>query len=362
MKITDIQTIPLFIPMQEEPPLAPLGETSAHHTLIQVFTDEGFVGLGEAFRFAPKTMAMFIDEALKPLLIGQNPLQIEKLWELMYKTTYRYGRMGLPLHAISGVEIALWDILGKNRDLPVYEMLGGACRDCVRAYASLHKYEWPQDVAKIAVRCIDQGYTAIKLHQRDVASVRTVRETVGDEIELMMDASGGWTPREAAAMVDALNDYGLDWLEEPLARMDDYEGLARLRKKAHMAIAAGENEYTVGGFKTMFTAGAVDIAQPDVIKSGGIGQCRKILALAEAFKIQATTLSFDYGPGLAATLHLCFSNPLSDLIEINALPLTESFIYPTVRPENGYFLPPKQPGLGIALDEDVVERHRYEGI
>ena len=362
MKITDIQTIPLFIPMKEKPPLAPLAETSAHHTVIKVSTDEGLVGLGEVFRFAPITMGMFIDEALKPLLIGQNPLQIEKLWALMYNATYRYGRMGLPLHAISGVEIALWDILGKFRDLPVYEMLGGACRDRVRAYASLHKYERPEDIAKIAERCIDQGYTAIKLHQRDVASVRTVRETVGDGIELMMDASGGWTPREAAAMVDALKDFGLNWLEEPLAKMDDYEGLARLRKKAHMAIAAGENEYTVGGFKAMFTAGAVDIAQPDAIKSGGIGQCRKIFALAEAYNIQTTTHSFYYGPGLAATLQLCFSNPLSDLIEINALPLTESFIQPDIRPENGYFFPPKQPGLGVALDENVVKKHRYEGI
>jgi L-alanine-DL-glutamate epimerase-like enolase superfamily enzyme len=359
MKISDIQTMPLFVPMQEEPPLAPLGENSAHHTLIQVFTDEGLFGLGEAFRFMPKTMAVFIDEALKPLLIGQNPLQIEKLWGLMYDTTYRYGRMGLPLHAISGVEVALWDILGKYRGLPVYEMLGGACRDRVRAYASLHKYEQPRDVAEIAERCAAQGYTAIKLHQRDVASVRAARKAIGDEIGLMMDASGGWALREADAIAESLSHYGLDWLEEPLARMDDYQGLARLRKKAGMAIAAGENEYTVAGFKTMLTAGAVDIAQPDAIKSGGIGQCMKIFALAEAFNIQATTHSFYYGPGLAATLHLCFSNPLSDLIEINALPLTESFIYPTLRPENGYFLPPEQPGLGITLDEDVVEKYQY---
>jgi L-alanine-DL-glutamate epimerase-like enolase superfamily enzyme len=358
MKITDVEAFPLLIPMEEEPPLAPMGETSAHHTLIKVFTDEGIIGLGEAFRFAPRAMCVFIDEVLRPLIVGHNPLEIEKLWLLMYNTTFRYGRKGLPLHAISGVEVALWDILGKYRDIPIYEMLGGACRDKVSAYASLHKYDRPGDVAEIAVRCIEQGYRAVKLHQQDLPSVHVTREAIGEGVDLMMDASGAWTPREALEMTMKLEEYGLTWLEEPLLNMDDYKGLAWLRERSGTAIAAGENEYTVGGFKEMLIAGAVDIAQPDVIKSGGINQCKKIMGMAEAFNVRTTTHSFYYGPGLAATLHLCFNNPVSPFIEINALSLKKSFIYPDLRPKNGFFEPLKGPGLGITLDEDVVEKHK----
>ncbi|MFC1532876.1 mandelate racemase/muconate lactonizing enzyme family protein [Thermodesulfobacteriota bacterium] len=358
MKITDVQAFPLLIPMEEEQPLAPMGETSAHHTLIKVFTDEDIIGLGEAFRFAPGAMCTFIDEVLKPLIIKQDPLEIEKLWHLMYNTTFRYGRKGLVLHAISGVEIALCDILGKYRNLPVYEILGGTCREEVRAYASLHKYDRPEDVAEIARRCVEQGYTAIKLHQRDITSVHAAREAIGDGIDLMMDASGAWSPREALDMAMKLEEYGLLWLEEPLLRMDDYTGLAWLRNKSGVAIAAGENEYTVGGFREMLIAGAVDIVQPDAIKSGGIFQCKKIFALAEAFNVQATTHSFYYGPGLAATLQLCFNNGVSPFIEINALPLKKSFIHPDLRPENGYFKALDGPGLGITLDEDVVEEYK----
>jgi L-alanine-DL-glutamate epimerase-like enolase superfamily enzyme len=359
MKITDIQAFPLFIPMKEEPPLAPMGETSAHHTLIKVFTDEGVVGFGEAFRFAPRAMCAFIDEVLKPLIVNQNPLEIEKLWLHMFNTTFRYGRKGLSLHAISGVEIALWDILGKYRNLPVCEMLGGTCREKVRAYASLHKYERPEEVAEIAERCVKQGYTAIKLHQQDVASVHAAREAIGDGVDLMLDASGAWTLREALDMTKKLEEYGLIWLEEPLLSMDDYTGLAWLREKSGVAIAAGENEYTVSGFREMLMAGAVDIAQPDAIKSGGILQCKKIFALAEAFNVQATTHSFYYGPGLAATLQLCFNNAVSPFIEISALPLKQSFIHPDLRPKEGFLESLDGPGLGIILDEDVVKEHKY---
>ena len=358
MKISDVQAFPLYIPVKDKPPLSPERETSAHHTLIKVFTDDGIIGLGEAFRFAPKTICMFIEEVLKPLLTNQDPLHIERLWNIMYDRTFRYGRKGAVLHAISGVEIALWDILGKYRGLPIYEMLGGPCRAKVKAYASLHKYKQPEEVAEIARRCVEQGYQAIKLHQRDLASIQAVRKTIGDKIDLMMDASGAWTPREALDMSIKLAEYKLLWLEEPLLRMDDYNGLAWLRKKSSTPIAAGENEYTVSGFKEMLIAGAVDIIQPDVIKSGGILQCKKIFGLAEAFNVQVTTHSFYYGPGLAATLQVCFTNTSSPFIEINSVPLKNPFIYPDLRPKEGFFEHLDGPGLGITLEEDVVEKYK----
>jgi len=357
VKITDVKAYPLIIPMLEKTPLAPQGDTSSYHLLVKVFTDEGIVGYGETFRFAPRTMATFIDEVLKPLVVGQNPTQIERLWQLMYTTTFRYGRMGLPLHAISGVEVALWDILGKYRNVPLYELLGGACRDKVRAYASMHKYDKPEDVAAIALRCLKDGYTAFKLHQRDIRSVETARQALGPGVSLMMDASGAWSFNDAVEKTRQLNAFNLLWIEEPLAQMDDYDSLAELRRRSPIPIAAGENEYTVHGFRNIFDKRALDIVQPDVIKTGGISQCRKIIALAEAHDVRVAPHSFYYGPGIAATLHLCASSPSAEFIEINALPLTESFIQPALRPEKGVLPLPSGPGLGIEIDDDVVRSH-----
>jgi D-galactarolactone cycloisomerase len=357
MKIIDVKAFPLIIPMLETPPLAPDGRTSSFHLLVKVFTDEEIVGYGETFRFAPRTMTAFVDEILKPLIVGKDPLRIEQLWRLMYTTTFRYGRAGLPMHAISGVEVALWDILGKYRSLPLYELLGGACRDKVRAYASLQKYDSPGDVATIAVRSVERGYKAVKLHQRDVASVAAARQAVGPDISLMMDASGAWSFNDAVSKVRQLEPFDLGWIEEPLAQMDDYDGLAELRRRSGIPIAAGENEYTVYGFRRIFEKRALDIVQPDVIKAGGIAQCRRIIALAEAHGVRVAPHSFYYGPGIAATLHLCASSPSAEFIEINALPLTQSFIQPALRPQEGVLGLPSGPGLGIEIDDDVVRGH-----
>jgi len=361
MKITDIKAIPLFIPLKETPPFSSNGKASAYHVLVKVFTNEGITGYGEAFRFTPGAVSTFIEEGLKPHLIGENPMHIERLWDLMYNITFRYGRKGITLHAISGVEIALWDIIGKWRNLPVYEMIGGPCRDKIKAYASLLRYEKPSDVATIAVRCVEQGYTAIKLHQRDIESVKAVRQAVGSDIVLMVDVNGAWTPRQAVEKAKVLEEYGVLWLEEPVSPMDDYDGLAYVKDKSGILIAAGENEYTHYGFKDMIAKRAVDIIQPDVIKSGGILECGKIFALAEAWNLQIATHCFCFGTGVAATLHLSLSNMRNEYVEANAIPLAASFIQPCLRPERGYLTVPDKPGLGIEIDEDVVRSHPYTG-
>jgi L-alanine-DL-glutamate epimerase-like enolase superfamily enzyme len=280
----------------------------------------------------------------------------------MYRTTFRYGRKGLVLHAISGVEIALWDIIGKYRNLPVYEMIGGLCRDKIKAYASLHHYEKPEDVVTIAQRCVEQGYMAIKLHQADIESTKAVRDAVGPDIVLMVDAAGaGWTPRQAVEKSKELEQYGVLWLEEPVWPEDDYDGLAYVRDRSRILIAAGENEYTHYGFKDMITRHAVDIVQPDVTKSGGIMACRKIFSLAEAWNLQIATHSFYYGPGVAATIHLGLSNLRSEYIEINSLPLEVSIMQPPLRPEKGYLTISDRPGIGVEIDDDVVKKYRYTG-
>lgn len=350
MKIVDIEVWPLHVPMAASAPTPVGGETSASHTLVRVITDQGLDGCGEVFRLAQAGAAALIEHELKPLLVGQDPRRIEWLWERMYRQTFRYGRGGIVLHAISGIEIALWDILGKSCGLPVHQLLGGATRDVMPAYASMHKYANPEDAVQAALRCLAQGYRAIKLHQRDVETVFAVREAIGPGPTLMLDASGAWTPREALRVVETLAPLNLAWVEEPLAQMDDYEGLRWLRDRSPVPIAAGENEYTHFGFRELVSRRAVDIVQPDVIKAGGIAATRRIIALAESFDLDVSPHCFYYGPGIAATLHVALATPRARYIEINPLDLERSVIEPALRPVDGGLPLPTAPGLGIAFD------------
>lgn len=352
MRISDVRAAYLNMPMKPMSPVAVGGETSAHHTLVVVDTDEGVQGIGECFRLAHEAMATFVAATLRPLLIGEDPCRIEHLWEKLYAATFRFGRAGLALHAISGVEIALWDILGKWLDTPVYQLLGGAVRKTIPAYASMHKFAEPAHAAEAASRCVAQGYTAIKLHQRDVDSVRAARRAVGDDVRLMLDPAGAWSPRDALRVCQEVADCGVHWVEEPLQRMDDYDGLRWLRDRSPVRIAAGENEYTHWGFRELVSRRAVDVVQPDPIKSGGLLACRRIAALADAFDLELSPHSFYYGPGIAATLHFCAATPRTQYVEINPHDLTDWFMEPALRPAGGMLAIPQGPGLGIAIDPD----------
>lgn len=355
MRITDVVALPVRIPPAPADP-APEGggETSASHTIVFVETDEGITGIGEAFRFAPNTISAFVSEILFPLLVGQDPSRIEWLWDRMYRTTFRYGRMGLAMHAISGVEVALWDIAGKMAGKPVCDLLGGACRDGLMAYASMHPYDTPDAAAEAARGYLAQGYRAIKLHQKDVASVRAVREAIGPDIRLMLDASGAWSQPEAIRKVDALADCNLYWIEEPLRDMNDLDGLRRLREHSATRIAAGENEYTHFGFREMIASAAVDIVQPDVIKAGGISPTRKVIGMAEAWNMEICLHSFYFGPGIAATLHVGLSSPRCEMIEINAIDLQRWLTEPNLRPVDGMVTLPEAPGLGVVIPQDIL--------
>jgi L-alanine-DL-glutamate epimerase-like enolase superfamily enzyme len=352
MKITDVRTAYLNVPLKALSPPAIGGETSAHHTLVVVDTDEGIRGIGECFRLAHEAMQTFIAATLRPLLVGEDPGRIEYLWDKLYAATFRYGRSGLVLHAISGVEIALWDILGKWLNAPVYQLLGGAVRERIPAYASLHKLAEPAHVAEMTANCVEQGYGAVKLHQRDLESVRAARRAAGDGVRLMLDPAGAWNVRDALRNCQHMAELGVHWVEEPLERMDDYEGLRWLRDRSPVRIAAGEDEYTHWGFRELVSRGAVDVVQPDLIKSGGLLACRRIAALADAFNLELSPHSFYYGPGIAATLHFCAATPRTQHVEINPHDLESWFMEPTLRPVAGAIDLPKGPGLGVEIDSD----------
>lgn len=363
MKITDIKTIPMMIPLKETEPKSAYPKRRSIHILVEVSTDEGITGYGESIPFTYGAVDGYIEQQLKPILIGENPMQIERLWDKAYHLSFGHGIKGTTIHALSAVEIALWDIIGKTRKLPVYEMIGGLCKPKIKAYASLMEYKKPEEVAKISQRWVEEGYQAVKIHQGKhdgVACTKAVRDAVGDGVEIMLDVNGAWTPQDALKAVRQLERYDLTWLEEPVWPVDDYDSLAWLRTKTDIPIAGGENEFTHYGFKNIVTKHPYDIIQPDVIMTGGIMATRKIFALAETWNLGVATHSFFFGPGIPASVHLSLSNVKSEWVEINAVPLEAYFIDPAYRPIDGYLTVSDKPGLGFDVDWDVVEKYRIK--
>jgi L-alanine-DL-glutamate epimerase-like enolase superfamily enzyme len=361
MKITSVRAIPLAVPIKEAAPVASTWSARASkQILVEVQTDGGLTGWGEAFAYGvPLAVCNVIDDGLAPIVVGADPTEIEALVERMHRALMIWGRRGLAMMAVSGVELALWDIAGKARGVPVYALFGGLVQRSVRAYASLPRYESPSDVARAAAAMAKDGFTAIKLHQIDVASVAAAREAVGDDVELMLDTNCPWTVGEATAMARRLERYALRWLEEPVWPPEDYVGLARVRAATTTPIACGENEATVFGFRELMRAGAADVIQPSVTKVGGLLELKKIAILAAAENVTLVPHSFYFGPGLAATLHAIASTPGVPYIEYPSGELAPSLSKAPIRCAAGRVSIEDRPGLGADPDPDVMARHPY---
>jgi len=277
-------------------PQASMGTFTFHGWLVvEIYSDDGFVGIGNA-ALAPQVTKQAIDLYLKPLLMGQNPWDVEFLWQHMYRKTMAFGRKGIGMVAISALDIALWDLLGKSARQPVYRLLGGRTKQRIPVYASRLYATESSALAAEAVRYENEGYKAMKLRfgwgpadgaegmQRNVELVRTVREAVGDDIDIMADAYMGWTLDYAKRMLPLLEKFHLRWLEEPVIP-DDIQGYAELKSSGRIPIAGGEHEFTLHGFRDLLQARAVDYIQFDTNRVGGITQARKIAALAEAHSV-----------------------------------------------------------------------------
>jgi L-rhamnonate dehydratase len=263
--------------------------------IVEIFSDDGHVGIGNA-ALAPPITKQVIDLYLKPLLIGADPWNIEFLWQHMYRKTMAFGRKGIGMAAISAVDIALWDLLGKSAKQPVFRLLGGRTKPRIPVYASrLYSIEL-SELAAEAKRYKKEGYRAMKLRfgwgptdgaagmQHNVDLVKTVRQAVGDGIDVMADAYMGWTLDYAKRMLPLLEPFNLRWLEEPVIP-DDIHGYAELKSYARIPIAGGEHEFTQYGFRDLLEARAVDYIQFDTNRVGGITQARKISALAESYSV-----------------------------------------------------------------------------
>ena len=263
--------------------------------VVEIFTDAGHVGIGNA-ALAPRLTKQAIDLYLAPLLVGADPFDVEYLWQHMYRRTMAWGRKGVGMTAISAVDIALWDILGKAANQPVFKLLGGRTKRRIPVYAS-RLYSQPLDsLAAEASKYRDEGYTAMKLRfgwgpadgaagmQHNVDLVRTVREVVGDGVDIMADAYMGWNLDYARRMIPLLEPFRLRWLEEPVIP-DDLQGYVALKAMGRIPIAGGEHAFTQYEVRDLLEQRAVDYVQIDTNRVGGISQARKITALAESFAV-----------------------------------------------------------------------------
>ena len=333
--------------------------TTNNILLVRVETDTGLVGWGEAYCYAcTDAVRAALHHMIAPLALGQDASDIARLSYDLQQKLHLFGRYGITIFALSGLDIALWDIAGKAANLPLCRLLGGAVRDNLPAYASLLKYRDPEKVAARVKLALEQGYRHIKLHETEEAEVKAARLAAGDDIAIMVDTNCPWTPEQARHMTLRLRPYDLHWLEEPIFPPEDFAAIARLRAGTGVAMAAGENNCTSFQFRDMFAAGAVDYAQPSVTKVGGITEFLKVAALADGAGVTVMPHSPYFGPGFLATLHLLAARGTpGGMIERYHMDLEASLYGELATPVKGCFAVPTGPGLGRDPDPDVLKAY-----
>ena len=355
---------------------------------VQVETDAGISGFAEAGSYGGSVDATYtiIEKELKHILVGENPLFKERLWWKVYKKCYQHGRGGIVQQALAGIDTALWDICGKVAGLPVYQLLGGY-KNKIRAYASCGFYKEGEGLQALVTEMkdkVDKGYTAVKMKigristirnsklpildngevgsvsiQEDLQRVRTVRETIGDDVDLLVDANSSWDFKTAVYMAKQLEKYHVYLIEEPVIT-EDMESSAELARLTTIPIAGYETAFTKEEFKRIFEKRAVDIAQPDVIWSGGLTECMKIAALASTFNIPVIPHCFSSALSYAGNLQFAAAISNCDLIEFdqNINPLRDEIVENPIKVENGYITLSERPGLGVEINQRALDKYR----
>jgi D-galactarolactone cycloisomerase len=370
MKITDVKTIRLraMIPTEGQVFSRSGIRNSRSATLVQIETDEGITGIGSCSGNG-ELIEVIVDKVLKPLLVGMDPTEIDVVWEKAYVRGghKEFGTRGVGIVALSGIDIALWDILGKVRGLPLYQLLGGKCRDKVPVYATALYPEEPSKVAKRARGFAEQGFHGVKIKvgfdlDQDIRIVRAVREELGKHFIVMTDANQGYTVDVALKASDAFADCGAYWLEEPLF-VEDIEGHAILREKGRMPIAVGENLHMFYAFENFIVRGAVDFIQPDVARAGGITEIRKITALAAKHKVPVSFHTWGDGVALTASVHLAAALQDCIVMELDYTynPLRDELLRDPFKVQSGFLVPPEKPGLGVELNEEALKWFAFSG-
>jgi D-galactarolactone cycloisomerase len=362
MKITRVDTLVLNLPMIIEGATPMMGgrpRTSMDMLLIRIDTDAGITGWGEAFghRIFPATRAV-IDTVLGPMCVGRDPGQILALSDDLQRAVHGAGRNGPTIYALSGIDIALWDIAGKIAGLPLYRLLGGSPRADLPAYASLLRYGTAEAVGHYTEQALARGYRFIKLHEITVPEVKAARDAAGLGVPIMVDTNCPWSVAEAIEMARRLAPLDIHWLEEPVWPPENLAGLAEVRARGGLPTAAGENYGTVWEFRRAFEAGAITYAQPSVTKVGGVTEMRRVMTLADAFGVKVVPHSAYFGPGLIASIHCIAALAPNSLVERFYCDFAENPLDEAIHPKDGRIAVPQRPGLGVDPDPRLLEKLR----
>jgi L-alanine-DL-glutamate epimerase-like enolase superfamily enzyme len=359
--ITAIETFPLRIPLDTwaPPPLfAGRPRTHVEAIYVRVATDKGVVGWGECFGSSGSTVIAAFDNWIRHLAVGQDPND-KDLLPRIERMLHGLGRAGVVMHALSGLDIALWDIRGKLEGVSVSKLLGGAKRKRVETYASLLQYNGAvEHVKRNTARALERGYRHIKLHERTAEAVAAARSVAGPAIPIKVDTNCGWTPAEAEPPVLAMKPSNPYWVEEPIWPPEDFEALAKLRKATGMPLAMGENATSPLDFRKMIAAGATDYVQPSIVKIGGITQLFRIATESETSGVTCVPHAFFFGPGYLATLHCIACKERDAPLERLFADVAHVTYAKTVPDVNGAVEVPDRPGLGADPEDELFSRFR----
>ena len=375
MKIVDVQAIPLRVPRRDVRDL----DGSQDDLLIRIQTDEGIEGIGEVDS-SPEIVKAIIEApfshswsvGLRELLVGEEPSEVEKLWDKMYRGSIYYGRRAVAINAMSGVDIALWDLKGKAEGKPVSEILGSKYRDKIPVYASLYPIgQTPDEVAENAKRAVRQGFHAVKLdgapigqnENADRLILDATRKTIGDSVDLMTDVTEpGWQVEDAVSRARVYSEFGVYFLEAPFGP-DELEKYKALADRVELKIAYGEQHTTRYEFKDLIEKGGVDIVQPDISRAGGITEVRRIAQHAQKTDSLLIPHCWKTGISIAANLHLLSTVRNAPYLEFSQppqSPLRYTLLKRDFSIEDGQVKVPTGPGLGVELNESTVEKYRVD--
>lgn len=360
MRIARVEAIPLAIPFRygaEGWKLGTGGWKALDFCLVRVQTDEGLVGWGEAFSYSCRSaVSAAVRDMVAPIALGKDPLDIPALHLEIQKRLHIFGRFGIAAFALSGLDIALWDLAGKAAGKPLHALLGGAKRERLGCYASLLRYAEPKLAAQYAARAVDAGFGAIKLHEVAEPAIAAARAAVPRGVDLLLDVNCEWSVEEAIAVGKRLAPMGLAWLEEPVFPPEDGSGLRAVGEACGIPIAAGENCCFASQFAALLDARAIQYAQPSVTKVGGITEFLKIEKLVKERGARLAPHSPYFGPGALATLHLLAAAPEEARFEYFYC-WPDAWLYgEALAPERGELALPKAPGLGFDPDPQVLKR------
>lgn len=373
MKIASIEAIPIRYPEPND--FNSLRQT----TLVKITTNEGIVGWGESIAMWPEAVLAvktLIDNGLSELLLGENPLNTEVLWQKMKDYTWWYGEGGIASFAIAGIDIALWDIKGKVLGVPLYQLFGGKHWDRLPACASTHPSKTThEENAEELASYIRQGYQSVKVgfgkkghanlgrdSENDIVFVRTVRRTIGNKAGLMVDIGNGvkWNISQAITVTRAFEEYGIDWIEEPF-HPNNLPAHAELKVATTTLIAAGEREWNIYGYERMIRSGAVDVIGIDPARAEGITAFLKVIELVGLNHCKFNAHAWSTSITTAASIHLSISSPHCMLMEMKPVqsPVQYELVTDPIEQKDGWIYPIEKPGLGIEINEEAVEHFRF---